>query len=103
MTKTYKFNYIDEKYTLTYSQPGKEGDPFAIDEEKMEFDTTKFYQYVFQDVNDVINIKIDNEMNDDDIDRKQYKKGMRVLNTIEDLCKEICEGINEECFKIKSS
>lgn len=93
---------MNEKYILTYSQPGKEGEPFSIDEQKMEFDTTKFYQYVFQDVHDVVEIKIVNEMKEEDMESKKYKKGLRVLSTIEDLCTEICKGINEKCFNIKS-
>lgn len=102
MTKAYKFNYMDGKYTLIYSQPGKEKNSFVVDEQKMEFDTMKFYQYVFNDVNDVIDIKIVNEMNKEDIDEKKYKKGIRVLSTIEELCTEICKGINEKCFNIIS-
>lgn len=98
MTKTYKFNYCDGEFLLTYSQPGKEGTSFSIKEETMEFNTTKFYEYVFQDVYSIVEIKVNNEMVQDKIDVHTYKKGLRVYQTIVDLCAEISKGINEKCF-----
>lgn len=98
MTKTYNFNFIDGEYLLVYSQPGKEGEPFSIDATLMEFNTIKFYEYVFQDMTERIDIKIVNQMNQDEMDSSAYKKGLRVLQTIEDLCEKISQGINEKCF-----
>lgn len=100
MTKTYKFNFIDGNYVLQYSKPDATEPPFLIDAESMQFDTKKFYQYIFSDVKEVIEIVVDNQMNQNTLDPAIWKKGERVYRVISDLCSEISQKINVECFNI---
>ena len=103
MTKNYKFNYADGNYTLTYSNPAEKRDAFCVNEETMQFDTKYFYEYVFKDVNEKIIIQIDNVMDENAMDKNTYKRGLRVYSTIDELCKQIVDGINTKCFGVVNS
>lgn len=99
MTKTYRFNYEEGNYVLIYSNPEEKGNPFLINENTMQFDTKHFYEYVFQDVKEKLDLKIVNKMDESKLDSKTYKKGLRVYKTIEELCNMITEEINVKCFE----
>ena len=99
MTKTYKFNYNEGDYVLMYSNPNEKDNPFSISEDTMQFDTKHFYEYVFQDVKEKLDLKIVNEMDENVLDPKVYKKGLRVYKTIEELCDQITKEINKKCFE----
>lgn len=100
MTKTYKFNYEQGKYTLMYSNPkARKEDAFTIDGDSMEFDTKKFYEYVFQDVKEKLDLKIINEMDESIVGDKIWKKGGRVYNIIQEMCEQIVQKMNEQCFE----
>lgn len=98
MTKTYLFKYDEDNFILMDNQPEKEENKFLINVDTMEFDTTLFYELVFKDVTERINIQIINQLDEHELDKNLYKKGMRVYQTISDLCEKICMGINQECF-----
>ena len=50
MKRTFEFEQNNDKYTLKNTAPHEKKDPFEIDKSKKEFDTKKFYQYVFSDI-----------------------------------------------------
>lgn len=98
MTKKYDFNYEEGRYILQYNNPNSKEEPFVIDTEDMQFDTKKFYMYIFSDVKEQINIEIINNIKMDIVSPEIAKKGERVYKVIDDLCKEITKRINSECF-----
>lgn len=100
MIKMYNFDYKEDKFVLGYTRPDVEEKKFEICVEKMELDTKGFYEFMFQDINDIIEIKINNVMDEKKIESNLYRKGMRVYRVLEELCTEIANRINKECFGI---
>lgn len=98
MTKKYNFNYTDGNYILQYNNPNDTREPFEISADDMQFDTKKFYLYVFSDVKEKITIEIQNNIQQDTVGLDVAKKGERVYKVIDDLCKVITERLNAECF-----
>lgn len=98
MTRKYNFYYEDGKYVLQYSNPNTSGEPFEISADDMQFDTRKFYLCMFSDVKENINIEIENKIQIDELEQNIVKKGERVYRVIDDLCKEITNKLNTECF-----
>ncbi len=98
MTKKYELYYKDGNYILQYSNPNDPNDPFAINEDNMQFDVKKFYIYIFKDVNESIKIEIVNNISQNAEDLSIIKKGERIYNVIKELCEEITNKLNEECF-----
>ena len=98
MTKKYDFNYENGKYILKNNNPNITTEPFQICADNMQFDTKKFYMYVFSDIKESLNIEIHNNIELEKVGQDVAKKGERVYKVIEDLCKEIASKINVECF-----
>ncbi len=98
MIRKYNFDYEEGKYILKYSNPYTTEAPFVISADNMQFDTKKFYMYVFKDVKKKLNIEIQNNLQPDIVGLDIVKKGERVFGVIVDLCREITKRINEECF-----
>ena len=78
--------------------PSKTDEPFVISAKDMQFDTKKFYLYVFSDVKEQLTIEIQNNIQAEQVGREVAKKGERVYKVIDDLCKEIISRINKDCF-----
>ena len=98
MIKKYDFYYEEGKYVLKFKNPNATEQPFEINMDDMQFDTKRFYMYMFSDVKESISIVIKNGINVDELDKDVAKKGERVYRVIEDLCTEITNKINKECF-----
>lgn len=101
MTKRYQFSYQDGSYVLKYTNPNDNTEPFFISAENMQFDTKKFYEYVFSDIKEITTIMISNDISSVVEDASIIKKGDRVYQVINDLCQEIVKKINVECFGIE--
>lgn len=93
MKKTFDFKVGEETYILKNKNPNDKRDAFEINKNEMQFDANKFYQYVFSDINDKIEIEvIDNSDTDD-------KVAKRVYNTISEIVNGVMERINAKCFE----
>lgn len=97
MKKTYNLSYDKGFYIVEYSLPNNNDGQILIDEKKMELDSAKLYKMIFENVNDFIEVIIkDNFSKDTSPD--VVKKGLRVRDTLQSLCTEICNEINKKCF-----
>lgn len=93
MKKTFDFKAEEEKYILKNKNPNDKRDAFEISKNEMQFDTNKFYQYVFSDINDKMEIEI---IDNSDISDKAAK---RVYNTISEIAGGVIERMNKKCFE----
>ena len=50
MKKTLNFKSDETKYILENTNPNEKREPFTIEKDTMEFDTVKFYEYVFSQI-----------------------------------------------------
>lgn len=98
MKKTYNLNYEQGKYYLEYSMPENDEGQLVIDEKTMELDSVKLYKMFFERATERIEIVIINKI-DESIDERIRKKGIRVCETLQSLCNDICHEINAKCFK----
>lgn len=98
MKKEFEFKYTDGKFLIS-KKGGTDETCFSIDAETLQFDTKKFYELLFLDVNEYMEIEIINKCNfvtqDDSGIEKRAK---HVFDTIEDITKGICLNLNEQCF-----
>ena len=60
MKKTLNFKSDETKYILENTNPNEKREPFTIEKDTMEFDTVKFYEYVFSDIDKGLDIMVDN-------------------------------------------
>ena len=75
---------------------------FSIDDKKLQFDAKIFYESVFADVNEHIEIKINDICKySEGVDASIIKNSKHIYDTINNLTCEICEKLNTECFCIK--
>ena len=58
----------------------------------MQFDTNKFYQYVFSDITTEMEIEIVNKTDSDD------KLAKRLYETISEISSSVMKKLNEKCF-----
>jgi hypothetical protein len=98
MKKTYNLGYEKGQYYLEYSMPGNSEGRLNIDEKTMELDSALFYKMLFEKASERLEIIICNKI-DETNEKQVYKKGMRVCETLQLLCDEICREINQKCFK----
>lgn len=98
MKKTYNLGYEEGRYYIEYSMPGNNEGKLVIDEKTMELDSVELYKMFFERVTESIEIVLSNKI-DESVDEKVRKKGMRVCETIQSLCNDICDEINGKCFK----
>ena len=92
MKKTYEFKAETEKFILVNKNPNDKGEPFTIDKKEMQFDTNKFYQYVFSDIITEMEIEIVNKADSDD------KLAKRLYETISEISSGVMKKLNEKCF-----
>lgn len=85
-----EFNYI-----LENTNPNEKKAPFTIEKKEMQFDTNKFYEYVFADINQTMEIEITNGVLDEN-----DKSAQRIYSTIDEICKGIINKMNEKCFNL---
>jgi len=99
MKKEYSFNYCDNKYVILDNMPEPK-EVFFVDANKLQFDTLKYYEALFSDVNERIEIEIKNgiENQGSGIDDKTEKSAKYIFETIKALTCEICDKLNSECF-----
>lgn len=64
----------------------------TIDKDTMEFNTTKFYDYVFSDIDKELDIKVNNTVSEFD------KVGQRTYSTIVEICDGVIAKMKEKCF-----
>lgn len=93
MKKTFNLSYEDKKYFLKNTNPNDNREPFMIDEETLEFDTNKFYTYVFSEVNGTCEIQISCE--GIDVSGGLHK---RVYETIREICNGVIDEMNKMIF-----
>ncbi len=92
MRKTLNFKSDDTTYILENKNPSDKREPFTIDKDTMEFNTTKFYEYVFSDIDKELDIKVDNTVSESD------KVGQRTYSTIVEICDGVIAKMKEKCF-----
>lgn len=84
MKKTFNFRETDTEYVLENTNPNAKEEPFKIQKDNMEFNTSEFYYYVFKDVDNIIEIEIINQT--EDTGDKYARLTYQTIN-------EICEGV----------
>ena len=82
----------EEKYMIVNMNPNEKKEAFEINKKEMQFDTNKFYQYVFADIEAEMEIEILDTTNDQD------KAAKRVYNIISEITSEVMKKMNEKCF-----
>lgn len=87
MKKTYEFKVEAEKFILVNTNPNDKGEPFTIDKKEIQFDTNKFYQYVFSDVTTEMEIEIVDKSDSDD------KLAKRLYETISEISSGVMKKI----------
>ena len=98
MKKTYNLDYEEGQYYIEYTMTENEEGKLIIDEKKMELDSVKFYKIFFEKTKENIEIVLLNKI-DENVNEQVRKKGARVCETIQSLCKDICKEITKKCFK----
>ena len=99
MKKEYNFNYKDNKYVIL-DNTAELKEVFSIDINNLQFDTLKYYEALFSDVNEKIEIDIKYEIDhqSSNVDDKTGKSAKYIFETINSLTCEICDKLNSECF-----
>lgn len=92
MKKILNFKSDDTMYILENTDPNEKRESFIIDKGTMEFNTTKFYDYVFSDIDEELDIKVDNTVPETD------KVGQRTYSTIVEICDGVIAKMKEKCF-----
>lgn len=98
MKKEYNFSYKDNKY-LILDKNNNLKEVFSIDAQKLQFDTLKYYEALFKDVSENIEINIEYAMNQEYMSAENMEKSAKyIFNTVKTLTEEICDKLNIECF-----
>lgn len=98
MKKEFLLRYIEGKFIVTKKGDSNE-ECFSIDEDNLQFDTKRFYEGLFLDVNEYIEMELIDECNFiEGNDPSIQKKAKHVYNSIKDITQEICLKLNEQCF-----
>ena len=102
MKKEFEFKYIEGKFEVS-RKGSTDGASFLIDAENLQFDTKKFYEVLFLDINQYIEIEIINECNFEDGNVSGIeKRAKHVYDTINNITQDICINLNEQCFTSES-
>lgn len=100
MEKNYSFCFKDNKYTLEDKDNGLK-EVFTIDAKKLQFDTLKYYEALFKDVNEKIEIKIEYAIEQEcEIKENIEKSAKYIFDTLKTLTEEICDKLNTDCFSV---
>ena len=94
MKKTFNFRETDREYVLESTNPNAKKEPFKIKKENMEFNTSEFYYYVFEDVNNIIEIEIINQT-EGSVD----KYARLTYQTIKEICEGVVEKLNNKLIE----
>ena len=89
MKRTFILNEEQGKYVLRDNNPNRKDSPFSIDEDDLKFDTSKFYDYVFEGIDMNSTIVIESKLGDND------KKGSIVYKTIDEIAQGVMAKIKE--------
>jgi len=89
MKRTFILNEEQGKYVLRDNNPNRKDSPFSIDEDDLKFDTSKFYDYVFEGIDMNSTIVIESNLSAED------KKGAVVLKTIDEISQGVMAKIKE--------
>lgn len=92
MKKTYEFKVDDEKFILVNTNPNDKGEAFVIGKKEMQFDTNRFYHYVFSDITTEMEIEIVDKSDSND------KLAKRLYETISEISIGVMKKLNEKCF-----
>lgn len=92
MKKTFEFIVEEDKFMVVNTNPNEKKEAFEIDKREMQFDTNKFYQYVFSDVTEKMEIEIVDRSDDGD------KLAKRLYETILEISHGVVKKMNEKCF-----
>jgi len=97
MKKDYKFKFENSCFVLENgSNPAKR---FTLDIKILQFDTKAFYEAIFSDVKEHIDIVITKDNSLDQItDPDTQKAAHHVFDTIVLITNQVCEKLNKECF-----
>jgi len=97
MKKVYNFRIDETKLILENSINSKE--KFIIESDKLQFDTKSFYEAIFADVNEHIEIHVEKDDSIEEIeDIKIRKTALYVYDTIILIMDQVCSKLNAECF-----
>ena len=98
MKKEYNFSYKDNKYLILDKHDNLK-EVFSIDAQKLQFDTRKYYEALFKDVCENIEIVIEYAMSQKEMPDENIKKFAKyIFSTVKSLTEEICNKLNNECF-----
>lgn len=89
MKRSFTLNKDETFYVLKDKNPNRKDEPFKIDIEKLKFDTSAFYDYVFTGITEAYEISIENCLSEDD------KSGSIVYKTIDEIAQGVLEKLKE--------
>ena len=103
MKKEYSFSYNNNKYVILDNN-AESKEVFSINVNKLQFDTLKYYEALFNDVNEQIEIEIKYAIEPQVFinNEKMEKTAKYIFDTIKSLTSEICDKLNSECFSTPS-
>lgn len=102
MKKVYRFRIEDARLIL--ENTSNPSDKFLVEIDKLQFDTKSFYEAIFSDVNEHIEIQVEKDSNVEKIeDLKIRKIAWYVYDTILLIVDQVCFKLNEDCFGKTSS
>lgn len=92
MKKTFEFKADGEKFILINTNPNEKKEKFEIDKKEMQFDTNKFYQYVFSDITAKMEIEIVDKTDEGDDQAK------RLYKVVDEICVGVMKRLNDKCL-----
>jgi hypothetical protein len=97
MKKDYNLMIEDSNFVLkNISNPQEQ---FSISSTKLQFDTRKFYEAIFADTAEHIEITVTKDLSMENIqDPKLSKLASHVFDTITSIINQVCVKLNEECY-----
>lgn len=99
MKKDYNLKIEDGALILENTTDPKE--QFHINIEKLQFDTKAFYEAVFANVEEHIEITIGKDLSISELkDPNLQKVANHVYETIISIINQVCTKLNEECFDL---
>lgn len=96
MKKRFEFYIEDNNYILKNTNPNEKKSPFVIEKETLEFNSEKFYNYVFQDISEQMDIEVVNLLDENSLPKTEYKDAKRIYDSIEQICREVMEQMNKK-------
>lgn len=99
MKKDYNLKIESDALILENIKDPKE--KFYINVAKLQFDTKAFYEAVFANVDEHVEITIEKDLSICKIeDQKLQKVAHHVYETISTITNQVCTKLNEECFNL---